>query len=107
MLERLLGGFIREGRLTVVRASGKTVTLGAVPADAPPLDVVVRLVSRFTALKVLLRPALGFGEAYMNGEIRLERGSIADLFELANRNLPRRKRQPLPFAGLARAMRRR
>jgi len=71
-------------------ANGKTVTVGAVPEDAPHLDVAVRLRSRFTALKVLLRPALGFGEAYMNGEIAMARGSLADLFEIANRNLPQR-----------------
>ncbi len=104
MLERLMAGFIRDGRLTVIRANGRAVEIGAVSAEAPHLDVAVRLSSRLTPLKILLRPALGFGEAYMNGAIALERGSLSDLFELANRNL--RHRRPLRLWGLAALARR-
>ncbi|HKT20176.1 MAG TPA: cyclopropane-fatty-acyl-phospholipid synthase family protein, partial [Stellaceae bacterium] len=59
-------------------------------------------------LKVLAKPALGFGEAYMDGEITLERGSLSDLFELANRNLPHRRKWRVPLLSpLSLALRRR
>ncbi|MGH7034757.1 MAG: class I SAM-dependent methyltransferase [Stellaceae bacterium] len=108
MLEKLMAGFIRTGRLTIIRANGRRLEFGRAPPDAPHLDVAVRLASRWTALKVLLRPALGFGEAYMDGEIVLERGSLSDLFELANRNLPHRRKWYVPvLSRLSLALRRR
>ena len=108
MLERLMAGFIRTGRLTIIRANGRKLEFGRVPEDAPHLDVAVRLASRWTALKILAKPALGFGEAYMDGEIVLERGSLSDLFEIANRNLPHRRKWHVPLLSpLSLALRRR
>ena len=108
MLERLMAGFIRIGRLVIIRANGRKLEVGHVPDDAPQLDVAVRLGSRWTALKVLAKPALGFGEAYMDGEIVLERGSLSDLFEIANRNLPHRRKWHVPvLSPLSLALRRR
>ena len=96
MLERLLAGFIREGRLTVLTAGGRRLTFGA-PAPGVA-DVTIRFRSRASLARVALRPTLYFGEAYMNGDLVLEKGRLADLFELCGRNLRNRgsaRRGPL------------
>jgi len=79
LLESLLGGLIRHGTLRVTTASGTTFTLG----DGTGKPVAVRLLTRGTQLGVLLDPELKLGEAYMDGTLVVEEGSIADLLELA------------------------
>ncbi|HUC19025.1 MAG TPA: cyclopropane-fatty-acyl-phospholipid synthase family protein [Acetobacteraceae bacterium] len=107
MLERMLAGFIREGRLTVLTAGGRALSFGA-PAEGVA-DVTIRFRGRASFLRVALRPALHFGEAYMNGDLVLEQGTLADLFALVGRNLGNRehaRRGPLAraFRALARRL---
>ncbi len=106
MLERMLAGFIREGRLTVRTAGGRTLRFGA-PAPGVA-DVAIRFRDRASFLRVALRPMLHFGEAYMNGDLVLEEGRLADLFELCGRNLANRARSRSgPFRRGFRALARR
>ncbi|MGH7103684.1 MAG: class I SAM-dependent methyltransferase [Acetobacteraceae bacterium] len=88
MLERLLAGFIREGRLTVLTAGGRTLTFGK--SHAGLADIVIRFTSRASLLRAALHPALSFGEAYMDGTLVLEKGTLAELFELCGHNLGNR-----------------
>ena len=88
--ERLLAGFIREGRLTVLTAGGRRLVFGASAAGVA--DVTVRFRTRAALVRVALRPALHFGEAYMAGDLVLEQGTLAELFELCGRNLRNRGR---------------
>jgi len=89
MLERMLAGFIREGRLTVLTAGGRKLSFGTPQAGVP--DIVMRFRSRAALLKVALDPDLRFGEAYMDGTLVLEQGTLAELFELCGRNLRHRR----------------
>jgi cyclopropane-fatty-acyl-phospholipid synthase len=91
VLEQALTRFIKIGRLTIVRPDGRVLRVGKPSADAPHLDVVVRLSSSLTTLKVALRPDLYFGEAYMDGSLAIEQGSLWDLFDLCGRNLAHRR----------------
>jgi len=91
MLERSLTRFIKIGRLTVVDSKGRELCAGRLSEEAPQLDVVVRLATRLTALKIALRPNLYLGEAYMDGSLALERGSLWDLFDLCGRNIANRR----------------
>jgi cyclopropane-fatty-acyl-phospholipid synthase len=74
----LLRRFIRRGSFKVTTASGCTYTLG--DGSGPPVAV------RFTTAKaqraVLLDPELKFGEAYMDGTLVVEQGSIADVLAI-------------------------
>lgn len=85
MLRRMLTNFIKTGRLTVIEANGRRYSVGD-PA-APQPGVTVRLSGRFTLLRLFIHPQLYLGEAYMNGGLIVERGSLWDLFELCGRNL--------------------
>ena len=47
----------------------------------------VRLLDRAAEREILLRPALAFGELYMNGRLVVTRGSLYEVLELGARNL--------------------
>lgn len=78
LIDTLLGKLIRKGTLTVSIAGGGPRTFG--PGDGPALTVQVA--DRRTAFAIARNPRLGFGEAYMDGRIRIEGGDILDLMRL-------------------------
>lgn len=100
-LQRYLTRLIRAGSLTVVLPSGETLVAGD---SAAKMQVRVRLRDNLTALRLALHPGLALGEAWMDGRVVLERGSLWDLIDLVGRNLSLR---PPPRRGrLARLWRR-
>ena len=78
LLVIFLRRFISRGSLTVTTAGGRTCTFG----DGTGSPVAVRFTSARAQRAVLLDPELTLGEAYMDGTVVLERGSIADLLAL-------------------------
>ncbi|MBR0983970.1 SAM-dependent methyltransferase [Bradyrhizobium liaoningense] len=74
LLRRFLSQFIRRGSMTVTGSSGSKFTVG----DGTGAPVAVRFVTAEAERKILLNPELGLGEAYMDGEFVVERGTIAD-----------------------------
>ncbi|MDB5692063.1 MAG: hypothetical protein JWO81_1126 [Alphaproteobacteria bacterium] len=85
LLDRLFRSLIRAGPLTIVGVDGRRRAYGAPAADLKP--VTIRLSGRGTEARILRNPALGFGEAYMDGRLTIEDGDIRDLLELVARNL--------------------
>jgi cyclopropane-fatty-acyl-phospholipid synthase len=79
LIERLVGKIIRKGRLTIVVADGRRMEFG--PGGEPSLTV--RLADRKTAFAIARNPRVGIGEAYMDGRLVVEDGTILDLLELA------------------------
>jgi cyclopropane-fatty-acyl-phospholipid synthase len=75
LLATFLRRFIRNGSLTVTTAAGTTHTFG--DGSGPP--VAVRFTSAKAQRSVLFNPQLRLGEAYMDGTLVVDRGSIADL----------------------------
>jgi cyclopropane-fatty-acyl-phospholipid synthase len=68
-------GLIRVGNLRVTSAGGSTFAFG----DGTGKPVALRFTSRAAERGVLIDPELRFGEAYMDGGIMVEQGSIADV----------------------------
>jgi cyclopropane-fatty-acyl-phospholipid synthase len=66
---------IRVGNVRVTTAAGSTFTFG----DGTGKPVAIRFKTRAAERGVLLNPELRFGEAYMDGGLVVEQGSIADL----------------------------
>ncbi len=79
LLEGVCASIVRTGSLRVSTANGRTFTLG----DGTGRPVAVRFTSRWTQLRVMLDPDLGVPEAYMDGTLVIEEGSIADFLALA------------------------
>jgi cyclopropane-fatty-acyl-phospholipid synthase len=82
LLDRLLqsafGRIVRTGTLQVTTVSGCAFALG--DGTGPPL--ALRFASRAAEIGILLDPELKFGEAYMDGTLTVEEGSIADVLAL-------------------------
>jgi cyclopropane-fatty-acyl-phospholipid synthase len=70
-----LSHFIRAGNLRVTTAGGATFFFG----DGTGVPAAIRFTTRAAERGVLLDPELRFGEAYMDGTIVVEQGSIADV----------------------------
>jgi cyclopropane-fatty-acyl-phospholipid synthase len=70
--------FVRIGNLRVTTASGSMFVFG--DGSGPP--VAIRFTSRAAQRGVLLDPELKFGEAYMDGTVVVEQGSIADVLAI-------------------------
>jgi cyclopropane-fatty-acyl-phospholipid synthase len=85
LLDRLFRIAIKKGVLTVIGADGRARIYGEAVSDLDP--VTIRLADAATARAIARRPALGLGEAYMDGRLTLERGDIRALLELLAVNL--------------------
>ncbi len=86
MLKETLRHRIRTGSLTLIEPNGGVTVFGEKDTDRAEADVVVRLIGWMTPLKLALWPDLYLGEAYMNGSLVFERGSLWDLLDLFGRN---------------------
>lgn len=82
LLERLRR-FIRVGRLELVFPDGRLVQVGDSGEAAP---VRVRVLRRSSLLRLALAPEMALGEAYVNGDLIMERGDIYSLLHLLGRN---------------------
>src|SRR5262249_19784494 len=73
-LERL----VRSGNLRVTTASGSTFSVG----DGSGKPVAIRFATHAVERGILIDPQLKFGEAYMDGGVIVEQGSIADILAI-------------------------
>ena len=78
MIERLVEKLLRKGRLTLVTPDGKRKTYG--PGGGASLTV--RVTDRKTMFAIARNPRLALGEAYMDGRLVIEDGTILDLMRL-------------------------
>ncbi len=83
LLKRLLEKAVREGALQVTRHDGSILRFGNTDAD----PVRIRLTDKATEGRIGRNPALGAGEAFMDGRLIVESGDIMDLLDLVGRNL--------------------
>jgi cyclopropane-fatty-acyl-phospholipid synthase len=75
LLKNLLCRFVRRGSIVFKTASGASFSCG----DGTGIPVEVHLLSRSAELRILANPELALGEAFMDGEVIVARGSIADV----------------------------
>jgi len=80
LLRLMFGRLVRTGNLRVTTAGGRTFTLG----DGTGTPAAIRFTTRAAERGVLLDPALKFGEAYMDGGVVVETGSIADVLAIVS-----------------------
>ncbi len=84
LLVALLRTLIKKGSLTYYDPTGRRHDFGD-PAEGP--GVTIRITDRLTPLRIAIDPRMALGEAYMDGHLRIEQGTIYDFLELAARNL--------------------
>ncbi len=84
LLARVLARVVGEGQLTIIDETGRSHRIEGV---RPGPDVAIRLHTRWTGVRLALRPRLALGEAYMDGTLTVEKGDIYDLLDLIGRNM--------------------
>lgn len=86
LIDTFLARTVRRGTLSLTHADGRTVTFGT--ADPAFPDVAIRFTQSGVAGRIVRHPALGAAEAYMDGQLVIDRGDIRDLVELLTSNTP-------------------
>ena len=84
LLDRLLRRAIVDGELTVTDPRGRVRRYGRPSASLRP--VAARLADTATANAIARNPALGAGEAWVDGRLTFEEGDILDLLNLVTFN---------------------
>ena len=84
LLAQPFSAVIKRGELTVIDGNGRTRCYGD-PGSDP--RVTIRLHDRRLHWRLPLNPRLAVGEAYMNGTLTVEGGTIYDFLDLVGRNL--------------------
>jgi len=104
-LPRLFRRAIRKGRLTLSAPGYGPESFGG---EGPGPEVAIRFTDASWDWKLLLNPELRFAEAYMEGALVVEKGSIADLVNLFYVNKRRFDMSPgqIAWSGAMRKMKR-
>jgi cyclopropane-fatty-acyl-phospholipid synthase len=82
-LRHSLDRIVTTGNLRLIDADGCAHDFG----DRSGSPIVARIADRATERRFILNPALAIGEAYMDGRLVLEQGTIYDFLELVFANL--------------------
>ena len=90
----ILRSVVRSGSLCVIDAAGRRKRIG----DGSPPEVTIRLTSTATNYTLAINPALSIGEAYMDGRLVIEEGSLYDFLDVLARNFGNIGR--IPWLGL-------
>ena len=85
-LVRFLNNLFKKGGFVLVDANSKKYIIGN-PDNTKPLTL--KLLDKNLNLKLLINPDLYFGEAYTDGSLVIENGTITDFLELAFKNIGR------------------
>jgi cyclopropane-fatty-acyl-phospholipid synthase len=91
MLDRLIRSYFREGSALFRLPGGGEIAVG----DPAAPEVTVRIRDARTAVRIVRRPAMGLGEAFMDGGLVIEQGDLYGFLDLVGRNFkhrPKRRR---------------
>lgn len=86
LLSRFFASHITSGSLEVHFADGTHERFGS--RDPHSLDIAIRFADPRVPREILLDPALGAAEAFMDGRLVIERGDVMGLVDLFARNAP-------------------
>ena len=85
-LAKFLDSLIKKNGFVLIDANKNKYNIGNPKKENP---ITLKLLDKKLHYKLLLFPDLFFGEAYTNGSIIIENGSITDFLELAFKNIGR------------------
>ena len=85
-LVNFLNNLFKKGGFVLIDANSKKYIIGT-PDKTKPLTL--KLLNKNLHYKLLINPDLYFGEAYTDGSLIIENGSIDDFLELAFKNIGR------------------
>ena len=80
----MVRSMVHVGHLAIIDKRGRTRDFG--DGRTGP-SVTVRFHDRMLPLRLVINPSLAFGEAYMDGTLTIERGSLRDLLHLVTQGM--------------------
>ena len=85
-LVSFLNRLIKEDGFILIDANSNKYIIGNPKKEKP---IILKLLDKKLHYKLLLYPDLYFGEAYTNGEIEIENGTLTDFIEVTMKNIGR------------------
>ena len=85
-LARFLNSIFKKDGFILVDANSKNYIIGSPSKKIP---IILKILNKKLHYKLLFRPDLYFGEAYSNGEIVIENGTLTEFLDLALMNIGR------------------
>jgi cyclopropane-fatty-acyl-phospholipid synthase len=85
-LARFLNKLFKKDGFILIDAFLKRYIIG-LPYKTKP--IIIRILNKKLHYKLLIRPDLYFGEAYSDGDIKIENGSLTDFLDIALMNIGR------------------
>ena len=85
-LARFFNKLIKEDGFILIDANSKKYIIGD-PKNKKP--IVLKILDKKLHYKLLFRPDLYFGEAYSDGSILIENGTLSDFLDIALMNIGR------------------
>jgi cyclopropane-fatty-acyl-phospholipid synthase len=84
LLSKLFNQIFKIGRLTVIDVNGRNYVFGS--GDPKPA-MTIRFHDKSVKRALLLNPRLALGEAYMNGKVTIENGTIYEFLDFCAINM--------------------
>ena len=86
-LAKFLDSLIKKNGFLLIDANNNKYNIGKPKRENP---ITLKLLDKKLHYKLLLHPDLHFGEAYTNGSLVIENGTLTDFLDLAMENIGRR-----------------
>ena len=85
-LVSFLNNLFKKGGFVLIDANSKKYIIGSPQKNKP---LTLKLLNKNLHFKLLINPDLYFGEAYMDGSLVIENGSLTEFLEIAFKNIGR------------------
>ena len=83
-LVRFLNTLLKDDGVILIDANSKKYIIGNPKKEKP---IILKLLDKKLHYKLLLYPDLYFGEAYTDGALKIENGSLTDFLEIVMKNI--------------------
>ena len=88
LVAKLFSKIYKSGGIVLIDHSGQKYLCGNPDLNKP---LTLKILNKKLNWKLLINPDLSFPEAYMNGDIKIENGTLLDFLDLTFKNLGRRE----------------
>ena len=86
LVAKMFSKIYKKGGIVLIDHSGQKFICGNPDLNKP---LTLKILNKKLNIKLLINPDLSFPEAYMNGDIKIENGSLIDFLNLTFENLGR------------------
>ena len=89
-LIKFLNNLFKYDGFVLVDSNSKKFVIGKPIKENP---IIIKLLDKSLNYKLLLHPDLYFGEAYTNGSLKIDNGTLTEFLEIALRNIGKNDRR--------------